>query len=239
MKWLRVLAILLAVAALLMFALSGPGTRLGMWHYRVGLTMLRYAAYTAIGASVVALLAILITKPRGTILGALVVAMVAGLVTFGVPYRLQQQARRLPPIHDITTDTEDPPVFVDVLPLRADATNKAEYGGDSIAALQKADYQDIKTISMSLPAETSYTRALDVARDMGWEIVAADAGTGRIEATATTSFFGFKDDVVIRVKSADSGNDSRVDIRSVSRVGRSDVGANAARIRAFTERMKG
>ncbi len=238
MKWLRVLAILLAVAAVLMFALSGPGTRFGVWHYRVGLSMLRYAAYTAIGAAVVALLAILITKPRGAALGTLVVALLAGVVTFTIPYRLQQQARKLPPIHDITTDTVDPPAFVAVIPLRADASNKAEYAGDSIAALQKASYQDIKTLSMSVPAAASYSQSLNVARDMGWEIVSADSAAGRIEATATTAFFGFKDDVVIRVRSGNS-NDSRVDIRSVSRVGRSDVGANAARIRAFTDRMKG
>ena len=80
------------------------------------------------------------------------------------------------------------------------------------------------------PAD-AFKRALQAARDMGWEIVAADAAAGRIEATDTTFWFGFKDDVVIRVEADGAG--SRVDLRSVSRVGVGDVGANAARIRAY------
>ena len=71
---------------------------------------------------------------------------------------------------------------------------------------------------------------------MGWEIVASDPAQGRIEATATTFWFGFKDDIVVRL--AAEGTGSRVDVRSLSRIGSSDVGANAQRIRAYLEKVK-
>jgi uncharacterized protein (DUF1499 family) len=72
---------------------------------------------------------------------------------------------------------------------------------------------------------------------MRWEVVAADAAAGRIEATATTPWFGFRDDIVVRIVPADGG--SRVDVRSVSRVGKGDLGVNARRIREFLGRLGG
>jgi len=117
------------------------------------------------------------------------------------------------------------------LPLRAAAPNPASYGGPEVAAAQKNGYPDIHPRDVALtPAET-FARALAVSKAMDWEIVDADGGKGVIEATATTRWFGFKDDVVIRITPMATG--SRIDMRSVSRVGRSDVGANAARIRTF------
>jgi len=166
----------------------------------------------------------------------LVLVLVASAAMLWLPWRWMQQARRLPPIHDVTTDTADPPVFVAVLPLRAGARNSAEYGGDSIAALQQRGYPDIRPLRLDVLPDSAFSRAEDAARAMGWEIVAADAAARRIEATATTRWFGFKDDVVVRVR-PDGDTGSRVDVRSVSRVGRSDVGANAARIRAYLARL--
>jgi uncharacterized protein (DUF1499 family) len=135
-------------------------------------------------------------------------------------------------IHDITTDPENPPGFVSVLPLRKDAPNSATYGGPEIAAQQRAAYPDIRPLVSDLPPARAFERALSVAQRMGWSIVDDNAAEGRIEATATTRWFGFKDDVVLRIVPA-AGNGSRIDIRSVSRVGRSDVGTNARRIRTF------
>ena len=137
----------------------------------------------------------------------------------------------MPPIHDITTDTADPPVFVAVLPLRADAPNPAEYGGEDVAAAQQQAYPDLRPLILPLAPDVTFARALDAARGAGWAIVAADSTDRRIEATETTGWFGFKDDVVVRIRPADGG--SRVDVRSVSRTGRSDVGTNARRIRAY------
>ncbi|MES2524205.1 MAG: DUF1499 domain-containing protein [Gemmatimonadota bacterium] len=231
MQWLRLLALLLAFVGIALLAGSGLGTRAGLWDYRIGLSMLRYAVYAGIAAVVLTMLVLAITRPRGGVLVALVVALTLGVVTAAVPYSFARKARAVPPIHDITTDTADPPAFVAILPLREGAPNRADYAGDSIAVLQKDAYADVQPLDVSAPAAATFTRALDAAREMGWEIVAADSTAGRIEGTATTTWFGFKDDVVVRVRAIGAG--SRVDVRSVSRVGRSDVGANAARIRAY------
>jgi uncharacterized protein (DUF1499 family) len=233
MRWTRGLAIVVAVTAVLLLAAAGLGTRAELWTYRTGFTLLRYAAYAGGGALALSLLAMLTTKPRGGSLGVLVAALGLGVLTFGLPYSQQRAARAVPPIHDITTDTNDPPQFVAVLPLRADAPNSAEYAGDSIAALQREAYPDVQPVQLADAPGAAFTRALRAAESMGWTLVATDSAAGRIEATATTTWFGFKDDVVIRLRAEGSG--TRVDVRSVSRVGRSDVGANAARIRAYVK----
>ena len=236
MKPLRVLAVLLADAGIVMLAASGLGTRLGVWHYRTGLSMLRYSAYVGVAASLACIVALLISRPRGGALRALVFGLLVSAVTVGVPYRFSKTAKQLPPIHDITTDMTDPPAFVAVLPLRASATNSAEYAGDSIAALQRVAYPDVRPLSLPVPPLAAFDRAVAAAKVMGWEIVAGDSPGGRLEATATTTWFGFKDDVVVRIRAENGG--SRVDVRSVSRVGRSDVGANAARITRYLAELQ-
>jgi uncharacterized protein (DUF1499 family) len=139
----------------------------------------------------------------------------------------------VPPIHDVTTDTEDPPPFVAILPLRADASNPPAYGGEKVAAQQHAAYPAIRPVSAPLPPEQTFEAAVATVQEQGWEIVAAVPAEGRIEATDTTFWWGFKDDVVIRIRPEGSG--SRLDIRSKSRVGIGDFGVNAARVEAFLE----
>ena len=231
----RLLAIAVAAVAILLLIAAGPGTRMGLWHFRTGLGMVRWAAYVGVAGAVLALVAMAVTRARGAGLAALVVAFVLACTAAVLPWRWSQQAKRVPPIHDITTDTQDPPAFVAVLPLRASAANPATYGGDSVAALQRQGYPDIQPLQLDVSFPTAFARALATARAMGWDIVAADSAAGRIEATSTTRWFGFKDDVVIRVRPLGTG--SRIDVRSVSRVGRSDVGTNAARVRAYLARL--
>jgi len=143
-----------------------------------------------------------------------------------------------PPIHDITTDLENPPAFDEVIALReADgAQNPPEYAGAETAAQQRAAFPDLKTLRFERPRDEVFAAAETAARGMGWEIVAADAATGRIEATETTTWFRFRDDVVVRVGSA--GGMTQVDVRSKSRVGMGDMGTNAARIRSYLEALK-
>jgi hypothetical protein len=141
------------------------------------------------------------------------------------------------PIHDITTDIVQPPQFVAILPLRKDAPNPATYGGPEVALKQRSAYPDIQTLIINAPGPQAFEQALAAARAIGWRIVAEEPREGRIEATDTTFWFGFKDDIVVRVTAADERR-SLVDVRSVSRVGRSDVGKNAARIRAYLRRIK-
>lgn len=231
---LALIALALAVIALLMLLLSGPGTRFGMWHFRTGFQLMRYAAYLGIAAALLGLAGVLLARGRGRVVAA--VALILGALAWFFPWNMRRGAGQYPPIHDITTDTRNPPAFVAVAPLRADAPNPAAYAGDSAAAAQQQAYPDIRPMMMAMPVDSAFSLALRTAREMGWELVDQNRRDGRIEATATTPFFGFKDDVVIRVSSA-SGI-SRVDVRSKSRVGRGDVGANAKRIRAYLERLR-
>jgi uncharacterized protein (DUF1499 family) len=228
----------LALAALggFLLIIAGLGTRIGLWSFGTGFTVLRWAAYAGVGAVLLAVFFLVLLRPRGAVLASLSVALLIGTVTFALPWQQRRTARTVPPIHDITTDLGDPPAFEAILPLRADAPNSAEYEGEEIAAQQRAAYPDITPLYLEAAPGAAFTQALDAARGMGWEIVSADSTRGRIEATATTRWFGFKDDVVVRITA--DGSRSRVDVRSVSRVGRSDVGANAARIRKYLARLR-
>jgi uncharacterized protein (DUF1499 family) len=219
--------------------LSGPGVRWDLWSCRTGLTILRWTAWSGLGVFVVSLIACFYvtsgTGRRG--LAYATVGGLCGLLAFDIPASMLSKARSVPRIHDITTDTQNPPRFVHIVPLRekAKARNKTVYGGAKIAALQKKGYPDIEPLNASIQARKAFDTALVVAADLGWQIVASRPAEGRIEATDSTFWFGFKDDIVIRITALNGR--SRIDIRSVSRVGRSDVGANAARIRRFTASM--
>ena len=205
--WLRVLALVLGGAAMATLLASGPGARLGLWDWRFGLGLLRYAAYLGMAAALVSVVGLLIPKTRGKVL---LLALVLGLASLAPPLAFQRQARSVPPINDISTDAD--------------------------SAVQRQAYPDIRPIVLPAPPEKAFARALAAAEAMGWEIVARDPATGRIEAVDTTLWFGFKDDVVVRVAAA-AGGGSRVDVRSKSRVGRGDAGTNARRIRGFRERL--
>jgi len=236
-KNLKRLALTVAVLAALALLLAGPGTRFGLWPYGTGFLLMRIAFFAGLGAAALALVLVLVPRTRAAGAAPLVIALVLGLATAWVPYSGLRTVRSLPFIHDITTDTVNPPAFVAVLPLRADAPNPPDYAGEEVAAQQREGYPDLEPLILTWEGDQAFNLALDAARDMGWEIVAAEASEGRIEATDTTFWFGFKDDVVIRVQETADG--SRLDMRSKSRVGRSDVGANAARIRAYFARLQG
>lgn len=203
--WPRTLALVLGVAALATLLASGPGARLGLWDWRFGLGLLRYAAYLGIAAAVFSLI-VFFWKGRSL---AVAVAFLLGVAAFAPPLLFQRQARSVPPINDISTEAP------------GEAQRKA--------------YPDIAPIVIALPPEAAFTRVVKAAEAMGWEVVSRDPATGRIEAVATTFWFGFKDDITVRVQP--TGQGSRVDVRSRSRVGRGDAGTNAQRIRGFRERL--
>jgi uncharacterized protein (DUF1499 family) len=227
----------LAVIAAIASALSGFGSRWEWWHFSTGFLILRWAAYAGLSAAAVSFAGSIVTRPgrlrRGFTLS--VVGVIIGLIVAGVPWSRLHTAQRVPRIHDITTDTENPPRFVAVLPLRKNAPNSVVYGGPEIAAQQHAAYPDIGPLVLPMQPAQAFERAFDVAHCMGWMIVEANPAEGRIEATATTFWFGFKDDVAIRIVPVPGG--SRLDVRSVSRVGLGDVGTNAARIRSYLKEL--
>lgn len=232
--FVAVLGLVLGLIALLLLFLTGPGARFGWWHFRTSFTLMERAAWVGIAAAVVSLAGLILTRGRGRLLAG--AGLVLGALAVFLPWSWRQDARRYPGIHDITTDVRNPPVFVAVAPLRRDAPNSVEYAGDSVAAVQRQAYPDLRPLMMAMPVDSAFSLALRTARGMGWEIVDQNRRDGRIEATATTPWMGFKDDVVVRVTSA-SGI-ARVDVRSKSRVGRGDAGANANRIRAYLRRLR-
>ena len=237
LQWLSWVALATAVVAISLLAVAGPGARFGLWHFRVSFDLMRWGAYAGIAGAALAVIAGSLRLSQRRPIFWCLVALIMGGVAFGLPWHLRQVARSVPPIHDITTDVGHPPEFVAILPLRGQDSNPVAYEGAALAAQQQQAYPDLQPLVLEAALPQAAARALEAAKAMGWEIVDANADQGRIEATATTFWFGFKDDVVIRVTAADAGH-SRVDVRSVSRVGKSDVGANAARIRCYLGKLK-
>lgn len=237
MRAARALVMAVCVAAFVMLVASGPGTRMGLWPWQTGLSLVKWAAWTGMIGSAAALILVVMTvvpKWRARAWVPLV-ALVYGVIAFVPPLLLLQKAKAAAPIHDITTDYFDPPAFKALLPIRQQSPNGATYGGTEIAKQQQQAYPDIKPLIVkSAPAET-VQKAIDAARSLGWEVAAIDPA-GRVEATDTSLWFGFKDDIVVRVLPDPSGG-SRVDLRSVSRVGGSDIGANAKRVREFLKKL--
>ena len=223
----------LALGSALALALAGLGHRWSWWGVAASFSVLRASAFAAAGVAVLALVGILLAAigRRWPALVIAVVALAVALVVVWIPRNLQALARSVPPIHDISTDTDNPPVFVAITERRRGAPNPAAYDGAEVAAQQKKGYPDLGPVTLPMPPDRILAAAEAAAGRLGWEIVAVVPAEGRLEATATTSWFAFKDDVVVRVTA--SGPGSRVDVRSKSRVGRSDLGANAKRIRAF------
>lgn len=232
------LGFLLGVLAVVALFLAGLGARWGWWNFGMGFRILKWAAYGGVVAAIVSLIGAFTARPGSgrTGLGLALAGVILGIAAFGVPYSWRRTASNVPPIHDISTDTDNPPAFQALLAARAHAVNPATYGGPEVARQQHEAYPDIKPLMLSVSPGEAFARARKTAEDMGWTIAAADSAAGRIEATDRTRWFGFYDDVVIRISPAAQG--SRVDVRSVSRVGRSDVGTNARRVRNFLDRMK-
>lgn len=232
MNYVSSLGLTLSVISLLGLGVSGPGYRLGWWGYKTGISLVKYAGFVSVAVVIVCLVGLVVSQGKAQAL----IGLVIGGCILGLTLKWKHTLESLPYIHDITTDTENPPLFVAVLPLRADADNSAEYGGPDLARQQKKGYPNLKPGFVSRPPVAAYGEALQVAKDMGWKIVASEPDSLRFEATDTTPWFGFKDDIVVRLSPNQTG--SRIDVRSVSRVGKSDVGTNARRISAYLTRLK-
>jgi len=234
MQIARIFVLAAAMIALAMTIVAGPGTRFDVWNYRVGIGMLAGATVLGVVAALgaVVLIALLAVARWRTQAWMPMTAFVIALAAIAPPVILLFKAKSVPPIHDITTDMADPPAFVALMPARNESANGAAYEGAAIARQQEAAYPDIQPIVTKDAPAAATQRAANVGRTMGWNVVATDPASGRVEATATTGWFGFKDDIVVRIRPDASGG-SRVDVRSASRVGKSDIGANAARIREF------
>jgi uncharacterized protein (DUF1499 family) len=226
-----------AIFAVLAVGLMMFGARFSLWEPIVGFGLIRTymnpIAYGVIGLGVTGLIYQFAMRNRSGAVKALITCLVGAGLLAPMIYGQVQPSVSFPPIHDITTDTNNPPVFMVLDDNRAGAKNTLVYGGPEVAAQQHKAYPDIAPIQSNKPAPAVFAEALRVGKALGWEIVAQDPGGFRFEATARTPVYRFVDDVVVVVTSV--GSASRIDIRSVSRIGLGDRGVNAARIREFIE----
>jgi len=170
-------------------------------------------------------------------LGLAVTAVGIGLVMLAYPAYLGVLFYRLPAVNDITTDAVDPPRFEAIARLRPRGANPVGYPGAAALQLQRVAYPDIEPLVVSVPPLEAYDAALAVITKRKWRIVDArqpqpGRREGRIEAVARTPLMGFRDDIVVRVRSAEDG--ARIDMRSASRYGVHDFGANASRLRSLS-----
>jgi uncharacterized protein (DUF1499 family) len=243
------LALIVALIVPVYFLVAALGTKFGLFDWTLGFVRMtfQWGAPLLIGAAGLAVLAfglsLLVPPRRGAITALLALAIpLAGL---GYAFYVRSQAQTIPPIHDISTDLVDPPSFSQaVIDARAtipesndlDLLAKRTGDGRPFAELQREAYGDIEPIVTGRGQGDAFDAALAEAQAQGWTIGASDRDAGIIEATDSTFWYGFTDDIVIRVRAEGTG--ARVDVRSVSRVGRSDLGANARRMRPFLAALR-
>lgn len=199
----------LAALALAVLGASGPAVRSGLVTYSVGILMLPAAGALGLAAAILGVVALF--RRRGGVARPLF-AIVLGASVAAIPAAGYLRARSVPPINDISTDPNES------------------------SEAQRRAYPDIQPLRLPVAPNIAFERAKGAIEESGWQIVREDPSAGRIEAVATTRWFGFKDDVIVRITAEGSG--SRVDVRSKSRVGRSDLGTNAQRIRAYQRRLQ-
>jgi hypothetical protein len=240
--WTRLvtrMAVVLGVGAVVAALVAAVGSGTGMWSFRTGLTVLRYLFFAAAAGALLGLVGLFMARRRAKLMLANLLALVVALGFVLYLGNLVRIAKSVPAIHDVATDLNDLPRFTR-LQVRADnLENIPDEGKPELKALppeerwkavHRTHYGDLRTVRLDLAPRQAVQRAAALAGDRGWHVARVDE-TG-VEATATSTFFRFKDDVVVRVRPAPGGG-SLVDMRSISRVGGSDVGMNAKRVRAF------
>ena len=254
-KWSLFIALILSLGSPVFFAVSALGTRYGLWDWQFSLGVLvtnwgPKLLFAAIGAAAIALVLSVIRSPRRGVILAVIALVIPVMMLFRM-MKTRDMVAALPPIHDVQTDWSRPVALPDSnIALRAEngwnevledpmvseraAGNWPDAVGQRVSDLQKQAYPDIKPMLIEAPNDVILTFAEGVAEKQGWEIVAVDDQAGTIYATATSTWFGFTDDIVIRVLPQGVAG-SRIDVRSVSRVGLSDMGANAKRIKGFLD----
>lgn len=253
------LILILAVLLPAYFAGAALGTRFGLldWQFSLGVLIIQWGPRLIIGVLVLAaiiLLATLVRAPRTGWRPALVAVLIP-LAALGYLGWVREQAEGIPPIHDISTQPADPPMFSPVLMAertRSSDTNPvvsltvpisslekyqgprfADMANKTLGQVAAGAYPEIAPLTTPATPAAAWAAARAEAQAQGWTIVSEDAPAGTMDATATTLWFGFKDDVAVRVRPQSGG--SVIDVRSTSRVGLSDLGANAARIETYLE----
>jgi hypothetical protein len=246
--WLARLCLVLGAGSVLLALVGAIGAGQDWWGKLDGISFVGAAVVVAIVALIFSIIVLLLYRNKGSATRNLTLAgMVIALTYLAFIGYWVNVGRSVPQIHDITTNLDNPPEFR-VLKLRPDDFADVPGRGDPKYAgmdamerwklLHRGAYGDLKTLTVALPVDKTVTLAAELARDRGWEVALSAPEEGRLEAIDTVSLFRFKDDVVLRVQPGPGGLTSQVDMRSVSRVGRSDLGVNAKRIRSFLSDLK-
>lgn len=225
--WLKKITLSLFI----LLPLGALGTKFGIWPFTVGLFLF---ALSVLGSVVILVINLIwnFRKPGSAHRKIILVTSIIALAPLVVALLAMRNSAGGPIIHDISTDLNSPPEFIAGKIHRGTNSNSLQRTEDDFR-IQQEVYSDIKAIISPLSPDQSFKKAVRVSRQLGWEIYAEVPHEGRIEAVDTTFWFGFKDDIVIRIEAENEG--SRIDLRSVSRVGRGDLGANAKRISSFIE----
>jgi uncharacterized protein (DUF1499 family) len=250
-KWARrvtALAVVLSIGAVLAALVASVGAGQELWHFRGAFTVLRYAFFAAIAGAVLGLLGLLLAR-NARKAGLMLPNLLAVVSALGFVLYLGAQirtARTVPGIHEVSTNLDDRPQFTR-LKLRDDYLEKvpdmdrpelkALAPEERWKAIHREAYGDLSPVRVAANPADAIRRAAQLARDRGWAVALEDPDAGILEATDTTFFFRFKDDVVVRARPAPGGG-SLVDMRSISRVGGSDVGVNAKRVRSFLKDLQ-
>ncbi|MFV1997267.1 MAG: DUF1499 domain-containing protein [Acidiferrobacterales bacterium] len=213
----------------LIVAMTGPlGSRIGWWDFTFAVTLVTWSVYLGLFAALLCSLGLIVARPgsrrRGFVFSLLGLIIIVPMILFLQSWN--EAKMTLPPIQDITTNTDTPPEFW-ISP------NSRMYGGKKIAVLQKKFYPDIQPLFLSVPADKVFDLSIKVIQDKGWQLWEPSRVDMHIEATHKTFWFGFSDDVIIHITAVDKTS-SRIDMRSTSRFGGGgDGGTNANRIRSF------
>jgi hypothetical protein len=229
---------------------SAVGTGWGYWEYTSGLKGVAGAFFLGIGTILAGALQgwrarkAINPPPRARRW----VGMVVALIYVGWVGTFLMAGLTVPAIHDVSTNLADPPAF-QTLALRTDNLDNIPGADDKDmrgltplqrwAVVHQKAYGDIRSVRSNEPVPMVIAKAERLAKARGWDVAISLPEEGRLEATATSAFFRFKDDVVLRVRPSETGEGSIVDMRSVSRVGTSDLGMNAKRVRAFLADLTG
>lgn len=237
-RWCSIGSVLSGVG-LVLAALGALGGRYGLLKPLAAFSTFGVGLLLCVLALVVLLIGLLLSKGSGggVAAGRAWGAWVAAALLLVFSWSQRPAVDGAPAIHDVTTDVDNPPAFVALVPVReADGAQNPPGYASEFASAQQTAFPDLQTLVVDASPAEAFAAAQAVAGELGWDIAAADAATGRLEATDSTKWFGFRDDVVVRVVAEDGG--SAIDVRSKSRVGRGDMGTNASRIREFLARLR-
>lgn len=226
----------LSVALTALFPLAALGTKIELWHFRSA-----FALLTGLSVTGAVLLAIVgfgliasINRGNQTAKHSATAAVLILILPMAYVFSNVYKATSLPVIHDISTDLTNPPAFVHAQSIRGEVENTLEWDPQT-AELQKQAYSDIQSIYLAVPVTKAWGLVEQAMMRLPWELTYHSQSLGVFEATSTSFWFGFVDDIIIRVQA--DGDKSKIDIRSVSRVGKSDLGKNAQRIRFFRQAL--